>query len=80
MNFIHCTEHVFLYWRLLKAAGLKSSGRPFMYMKGGDLREGGQVLGVTAPAVQQHCDKAGWNVVRVAEKELARLISLSLKI
>ena len=51
-----------------------------VYEREGTYEKAARVLGVTAPAVQQHCDKAGWNVVRAAEKELAKLISLSLRI
>lgn len=51
-----------------------------VYEREGTYEKAARVLGVTAPAVQQHCDKANWNVVRAAEKELAKLISLSLNI
>ncbi|MDD2333460.1 MAG: SatD family protein [Mesotoga sp.] len=48
------------------------------YEAEGTYEKAAKVLGVTAPTVQEHCEKASWSVVRAAETGLAKLIDLSL--
>jgi len=49
-----------------------------VYEAEGTYEKAAKALGVTAPTVQEHCEKASWNVVRAAEMGLAKLIDLSL--